>query len=68
MRLLLNCIKDDGHQGSSKNYEAGDGLAEEDVVDHVGVLCSKFTGAFPRGRSLRTTTHRKYSVLAKSEN
>lgn len=39
MLLLLNCIKDSGDQGSSKNCGAGKGLVKDDVVDHVGVVC-----------------------------
>lgn len=35
------------------------------MVDDTGVLCSEFTDAFPRGRSLRRMTHREYSVLGK---
>lgn len=38
MLLLLNCMKDSGRQGSSKNCGAGKGLAEEDLVDHIIVM------------------------------
>jgi len=39
MLLLLSCIKDSGHQGSSNNCGAGEGLAEEGMVDHIKVCC-----------------------------